>query len=416
MEISSATSGSVNLKNTTCTSGTKRTIYSVNEEDHGIDNAISSDDYRRVFDNSVLYETNCSSLAKGRDDTVENKKRKTAFKENPFGMRIFIKYGNSKQLYEFMSANFTHLHLSKLSYDWFIFIFENRPQNEVYRMMERINESLTKETRLICPDPKDIWNWSLNISPGDVSIVILGQDPYHSTTLNERNETVRMADGTAFSVSKEYGRIVKGLPASLINIAKLASPLAYKCGTFNGNLGSWVSQGVLLLNTVLTTVAKQPNAHQNIGWNNVTDQIITSLNGNSNHHLIFMLWGVKACNKSSLIDIKKHIILKSKHPSPLSNLSRHKKAALPSTSQSSLPPLNYVMPRQVCEAIKASPSNQGCTGSTNNTVCGGNIANLMVPTSEKNDWFASNHFEMANLYLANVHRKQINWNSFGKMN
>ena len=134
-------------------------------------------------------------------------------------------------------------------------------------------------------------------------IVIIGQDPYHGKG---------QAHGLAFSVQRG-----KKIPPSLNNIFKelqsdLQIPIAH-----NGNLEYWANQGVLLLNTTLTVRENEAGSHKNIGWENFTDFAISKLSLKKNG-LIFMLWGNFAQNKSSLINPKKHYILKTSHPSPFS--------------------------------------------------------------------------------------------------
>ena len=160
-----------------------------------------------------------------------------------------------------------------------------------------------KQQHIIYPSGKEIFN-AFNCTPFEkVKVVILGQDPYHGKG---------QAHGLSFSVP--FG--IKP-PPSLKNIFKelkadLDIPIAE-----SGNLTSWAKQGVLLLNTTLTVRAKQAGSHQNKGWENFTDAVISSLSENK-EDLVFLLWGRFAQNKASLIDSKKHYILTAAHPSPFS--------------------------------------------------------------------------------------------------
>jgi len=83
----------------------------------------------------------------------------------------------------------------------------------------------------------------------------------------------------------------------------------------NGDLTHWANQGVLLLNASLTVRADQPNSHAGIGWQTFTDSVIQELNDRK-EHLVFMLWGNFAKEKGARIDEKKHLVLRSVHPSP----------------------------------------------------------------------------------------------------
>ena len=137
----------------------------------------------------------------------------------------------------------------------------------------------------------------------DVSVVILGQDPYH---------TPGAAEGLAFSVPNS-----QPIPPSLINIYKEIDSDIGKHTNPRGNLANWQKQGVLLLNTVLTVEAHRPKSHSNKGWEIFTTEVIKYLNQNR-AHLVFILWGRDARKKKVLIDTSKHLVLESAHPSPLS--------------------------------------------------------------------------------------------------
>ncbi len=145
---------------------------------------------------------------------------------------------------------------------------------------------------------------ALNLVPFDkVKVIILGQDPYHGP---------KQAHGLSFSVPQGVP-----IPPSLINIyMELQNDLEIEPAP-HGCLDSWCSQGVLLLNSVLTVEHKQAASHQGKGWETFTDQIIQRLAQDKNH-LIFVLWGNYAQKKGQFIDDKKHCIIRSAHPSPLS--------------------------------------------------------------------------------------------------
>lgn len=85
----------------------------------------------------------------------------------------------------------------------------------------------------------------------------------------------------------------------------------------NGYLVSWATQGVLLLNTVLTVRSGEAHSHKNMGWETFTDQVIRAINRREDP-VVFWLWGKPAQDKEKLITGKHHLILKAPHPSPLS--------------------------------------------------------------------------------------------------
>jgi len=155
----------------------------------------------------------------------------------------------------------------------------------------------------IYPDMHDIFNALHLTSYANTKIVILGQDPYHGAG---------QAHGLSFSVKP-------GVPAppSLQNMFKeLRSDLGIDIPN-HGYLVHWAEQGVLLLNTVLTVREGMPNSHKGMGWEQFTDQVIRLLNDRE-EPIVFILWGSHAQQKAQLITNKRHEILRSVHPSPLS--------------------------------------------------------------------------------------------------
>ncbi|RYY89858.1 MAG: uracil-DNA glycosylase [Chitinophagaceae bacterium] len=136
-----------------------------------------------------------------------------------------------------------------------------------------------------------------------VKVVLLGQDPYHGP---------KQAHGLSFSVQKGVPP-----PPSLVNIFKelhedVGAPIPQ-----HGNLEHWAQQGVLLLNASLTVRAHEPMSHAKIGWHHFTDAVIRNVS-EKRPHVVFILWGKFAQQKVALIDTKKHLVIKSAHPSPLS--------------------------------------------------------------------------------------------------
>jgi len=154
------------------------------------------------------------------------------------------------------------------------------------------------------PKNADIFN-AFNTTPlSEVKVVILGQDPYHGEN---------QAHGLSFSVQKGIA-----LPPSLRNIYKeLQTDIPGFKIPNHGDLSGWAKQGVLLLNATLTVRANTAGSHQKKGWENFTDTVIKKLS-DEKEGLVFILWGSYAQAKAQLIDTKKHHIIKSVHPSPLS--------------------------------------------------------------------------------------------------
>ena len=161
-----------------------------------------------------------------------------------------------------------------------------------------------KELHTIYPSGQNIFAAFEHTPFENVEVVILGQDPYHG---------VGQAHGLSFSVQDGVPH-----PPSLQNIFKeLKDDLGCNIPK-SGNLTAWAKQGVFLLNTVLTVRASEANSHRNQGWENFTDAVIKTLS-TQKEHLVFILWGSPAGAKASLIDGKKHLILRAPHPSPLSS-------------------------------------------------------------------------------------------------
>lgn len=169
----------------------------------------------------------------------------------------------------------------------------------------RLAETIKVEKSLgmvIYPRGSHIFN-AFNLTPFDkVKVVIIGQDPYHGPG---------QAHGLSFSVPDGVN-----LPPSLQNIFKeIKSDLGVNA-PFSGNLERWASQGVFLLNAVLTVRAGQAASHAKIGWTEFTDAVISMLSKQKTG-LVFLLWGNYARGKKELIDSTKHLILEAAHPSPL---------------------------------------------------------------------------------------------------
>lgn len=185
--------------------------------------------------------------------------------------------------------------------DWQNFLGEN-----LLTLYWQIIEDFTSEvyqTSEIFPKKENIFEALRWCSPKEVKVVILGQDPYHG---------MGQANGLCFSVQRGIA-----LPPSLQNIYKEMQTDVGLPPAKHGDLTAWAKQGILLLNTVLTVEKDKAASHKGMGWEWFTDTIIKSLS-EKNEHLVFILWGNHARNKKMLIDKRKHHIIESAHPSPLS--------------------------------------------------------------------------------------------------
>ena len=137
----------------------------------------------------------------------------------------------------------------------------------------------------------------------DTKVIIIGQDPYHG---------FGQANGLCFSVAPGIK-----MPPSLVNIFREVCADTGKPFPENGDLSRWARQGVLLLNSSLTVREGQAASHAGIGWEEFTDAVVDKLN-REKENLVFILWGSHAIKKGEKIDRNKHLVLTSRHPSPLS--------------------------------------------------------------------------------------------------
>ncbi|MBM7552538.1 uracil-DNA glycosylase [Thalassobacillus pellis] len=170
---------------------------------------------------------------------------------------------------------------------------------------QRLREFLKREynNQTVFPDMHNIYEAFHSTPFAETKVVILGQDPYHGP---------EQAHGFSFSVQPGID-----IPPSLKNIFKELEADQGITAPNHGFLKSWAEQGVLLLNNVLTVRAHQAHSHQGKGWEQFTDKVIEVLNEREKP-VVFILWGRHAQKKASFVDERKHFVIKSPHPSPLS--------------------------------------------------------------------------------------------------
>jgi uracil-DNA glycosylase len=172
--------------------------------------------------------------------------------------------------------------------------------------MQQLRSFLRQEKQAgkqVYPPGGQIFN-ALNSTPFDkVSVVILGQDPYHNPG---------QAHGLCFSVQAGVEP-----PPSLVNIYKELQRDTGFVPPAHGCLSHWAEQGVLLLNATLTVERFKAASHAGKGWERFTDRIVALLN-EEREGLVFLLWGSHAQKKGQHIDRSRHLVLECAHPSPLS--------------------------------------------------------------------------------------------------
>lgn len=185
---------------------------------------------------------------------------------------------------------------------WSDLLADEKQQPYFQQLMERVEHA--RQSTVVYPPQRDVFNALTLTPPERVKVVILGQDPYHGPG---------QAHGLSFSVPED----VK-IPPSLRNMFK-AIAIDYPDTVLpqQGDLTHWAEQGVLLLNTVLTVEQGKAHSHAKWGWETFTDTVIRKVS-DATEHVVFLLWGAHAQKKAALIDGSKHCILTAPHPSPLS--------------------------------------------------------------------------------------------------
>lgn len=160
------------------------------------------------------------------------------------------------------------------------------------------------QTKVVYPPAGNIFRAFDLCSINSVKVVIVGQDPYHGAN---------QANGLSFSVNNKTA-----FPPSLKNIFQEISDDLKITPFPSGDLSRWATQGVLMLNSVLTVLANQPASHVGIGWEQFTDAVIQKLNAKRTH-IVYLLWGKYAQTKGAAINRDQNLVLTSGHPSPYSS-------------------------------------------------------------------------------------------------
>ncbi|APZ76313.1 uracil DNA glycosylase [Murid herpesvirus 3] len=194
----------------------------------------------------------------------------------------------------------TQFELFEIDKSWLRFLKLNNYEIE---KLKKIYEKVATERmfRNVLPNHDELHRWSFVCHPDNVKVIILGQDPYCDNR----------SCGVAFSSKGEY------LPPSLLIIYKeLERTIPGFKRPNHGNLESWCKQGVLLMNSIFTVIAKSPCSHDYMGWQMLSRRILYTLS-EKKKNLVFMMWGSHSYPNISLIN-KKHFILVSGYPSPIS--------------------------------------------------------------------------------------------------
>lgn len=192
--------------------------------------------------------------------------------------------------------------IAGINKDWIDF-FRSEAQKEYFvKLMGRVEEAYRSE--IVYPPAEQIFEAFKYCSPAEIKAIFIGQDPYHQPG---------QAHGLAFSVPKGVS-----IPPSLKNIFQEMYNDLGILPPRHGNLTKWASQGVLLLNTVLTVKANLPGSHSKYNWEIFTASVIEFLSGRFNNK-VFVFWGNHAAVlRKKMVNEKNHLILTGFHPSPLS--------------------------------------------------------------------------------------------------
>jgi uracil-DNA glycosylase len=189
----------------------------------------------------------------------------------------------------------------KIAEDWREILKDEFDKPYFEALTEFVRAAYAHET--IYPPGREIFRAFDTCSFSKTRVVIVGQDPYHGPG---------QANGLCFSVRREIK-----IPPSLVNIFKEVSADLNVPFPADGDLERWAIQGVLLLNATLTVRAGSPGSHQNKGWEQFTDAVISTLSQQKDN-LVFLLWGSYAQSKGAIINRSRHLVLEAPHPSPFS--------------------------------------------------------------------------------------------------
>ena len=192
--------------------------------------------------------------------------------------------------------------ISPLESSWNTLLHEEFEKEYFKQLMTFVNEEYQFKT--VYPSQDNVFK-AFDLCPVEgVKVVLIGQDPYHGPD---------QAHGLCFSVNDGIPH-----PPSLKNIFKELNEDLGREVPISGNLSHWASQGVLMLNTILTVRESEAGSHKNKGWEEFTSRVLEEISA-KRRGIIFLLWGGHAKKLKSKISKKnEHVILEAGHPSPLS--------------------------------------------------------------------------------------------------
>ncbi|KAI0410085.1 uracil-DNA glycosylase [Xylaria palmicola] len=198
------------------------------------------------------------------------------------------------------------LEINTLDPSWLALLKDDIVKPE-FIALKKFIEAEVRSGQNVFPPSEDVYSWSRHTPFHTVKCVILGQDPYHNHN---------QAHGLCFSV-----RPPTPAPPSLKNMyiaLKKDYPAFVPPAKSGGLLTPWAERGVLMLNTCLTVRAHAANSHQRRGWEALTQRIIDLVAQRRTRGVVFLAWGKPAGDRVARVDAKRHLVLRSVHPSPLS--------------------------------------------------------------------------------------------------
>lgn len=193
-------------------------------------------------------------------------------------------------------------------WDDFFDIIESKPYYP--RLEEILSDCITQKNKIVIPYPELVFNTLNTLSPQQIKVVIIGQDPYiGSMVIN--NKEIPQAMGFSFSVPLDYPKppSLNNIYQNLLDFGHIPKMPDYGCLSF------WVMQGCFMINASFTTFLGRKNAHKNM-WKNFTDDLLMYINDQC-ENVVFAVWGADAHYLCINIDPYKHHIITSSHPSPL---------------------------------------------------------------------------------------------------
>lgn len=190
-----------------------------------------------------------------------------------------------------------------MSPEWNNFINDEMKKKYMIDLKNFITER--RKEVIVLPSSENLFNALKQCAWADLKVIIIGQDPYPSAA---------DAHGIAFSSPSEK------TPYSLENIFKEIYQDIFAGNTGGvkvfktNNLTQWAKQGVLLLNTCLTTEENKPGAHNRQGWEIFIENLVKHIGNHHKSKLVWMLWGKQAQSLKEHINQENHLVLEAEHP------------------------------------------------------------------------------------------------------